>query len=198
MTRRYKQLLTLVMFFVLGTVASVTLADDYHHIDNLALSIQRQTRQLARESYRFRHASQYRHLVQDLSKMQRLAQHIHEVAHHSGNVWHLRSDLAEFDSVLHHVQGLFHQIENAADFGHGHIHGSTRTACRLLHAIEDSTHHIKADVDRLSRGHQRHYGHGSYGASNAYHGRSIGLGGFSLNRNGMVIQNGRLGFNFGF
>ena len=198
MTRRYKQLLTLVMFFVLGTVASVTFADEYQHIDNLALRIQQQTRQLKQESFRFRHTPQYRHLVIDLAEMEQRARHIHDVAHHSTDLHHLERDLSKLDSLLHHVQELFQQIEQSAHFGHGHIHGGTHNVHRLLHSIEDSVHHIQADVDRLSRVRHRHYGHGAYRHYNSHQGRSIGLGGFSLNRNGIVIQNGRLGFNFGF
>jgi len=198
MKRHYKQLLTLVMFFVLGTVASVTFADEYQHIDNLALRIQQQTRQLKQESFRFRHTPQYRHLVIDLAEMEQRARHIHDVAHHTTDLHHLERDLSKLDSLMHHVQELFQQIERSANLGHGHIHGSTQNARRLMRAIEDSVHHIQADVDRLSRSHHRHYGHGAYRSYNAYPGRSIGFGGFSLNRNGMVIQNGRIGFNFGF
>ena len=195
MKRLYKQLLALGTFLAIGTVASITFANDYHHINDLASAIERETRQLARESFRFRHLPQYEHLANDLRGMQRHARRLIDGTRRSGNVWQIRADLARLDSCLHHVENLVRQIEQTC--GIAHIHARNRNLHRLIHSIEDDLHHIQQDLGRINQGcyecrpyERQHY--------NPYQGQSFGFGGFSLNRNGLVIRNGKMGFNIGF
>src|SRR5262245_38903561 len=53
------------------------------HIDDLAATLQRQSRALESEfAAHFRHSAHFRHLISDSREMAGLAAHIHEVAHH--------------------------------------------------------------------------------------------------------------------
>ena len=140
MTFFIKTLATLaVTFTALATSAS---ADTYHHIDQIALTIERQTQQLRREIVHYRHTPEYAHLYADTREIARLAKHMHEVAHHHGSLAHLQADLRTLDSVFHHMEQTFRAAEASAAHGHGHIHGSTSHVRHLLHLIEENIHHI--------------------------------------------------------
>ncbi len=145
-------------------------ADTYSHIDGLAVRLQQYARLLDREfTAHYRHTSQYRHLHADAYQMMRLAEHVHEVAHHQGSLTHLQSDLRQLDRLFHHIEDLVEDIEHhAGGFGdlhghggfHGHIHGNTRHVRRILRAMEDTLHHLQADVDELVEHSHDHHHHG--------------------------------------
>ncbi|TWU14982.1 hypothetical protein Pla52o_55190 [Novipirellula galeiformis] len=124
-------------------------ADTYHHVDQLALQIDRQAKQILSESRHYRHTPEYSHLVADAREMSELADHMHEVAHHRGSLAHLESDLAKLDAQFHHLESLIDQIERRSARGRGHIHGNTAHVKRLLHSIEDNIHHLQADLRSL-------------------------------------------------
>ncbi|MFG0261151.1 MAG: hypothetical protein ACF788_02015 [Novipirellula sp. JB048] len=139
----------------LATVAfsATAAADTYHHVDQLALAIERQAKQLASETRHYRHTPEYAHLVADAHKMAELAEHMHDVAHQHGSLAHLESDLAELDAQFHHFESLIRRIEWRAahrhGHWHGHVHGDTAHVKRLLHSIEDDIHHLQADLRSL-------------------------------------------------
>jgi hypothetical protein len=140
---------TLAAFGLLITCSAPAMADTYHHIDQLALSIDRQAKQIVRESRHYRHTPEYRHLVADAREMCRLADHLHEVAHHHGDLAHLASDLNELDAQFHHLASVFDCIERRAAHGTGHIHGETSHVRALLNSIEDDIHHLQEDLESL-------------------------------------------------
>lgn len=129
--------------------SSSSFADTYSHIDELALSIQRQSLAIERECRHYRHTPEYRHLVTDAREIHELAEHMHEVAHHPGSLAHLESDLRELDSEFHHLESVFDRVEREATHGHGHIHGGTSHVRRLLNSMESSIHHLQEDVRSL-------------------------------------------------
>src|SRR5688572_28728805 len=98
-------------------------ADTYSHIDQLALKIERQAKQLLNESRHYRHAAEYSHLVADAREMSTLAEHMHDVAHQHGSLDHLESDLAQLNAQFHHFESLINQIEWRSAHGDGHVHG---------------------------------------------------------------------------
>lgn len=167
-------------------------ADEYGHIDRLAVRIQNKARLLASETTHYRHTAEYHHLVSDTQEIARLARHIHDVTHFEGNLNHLVSDMSELDQKFHHLEDVFDRIEHDAAYGDGHVHGNTSHVKRLLNSIEDAIHHIQEDIETLQHrvivyrpvysghghgGHGSHgyEGHGSYGRGGYYRGRGIGF-----------------------
>ncbi|TWU04223.1 hypothetical protein [Stieleria varia] len=139
------------LFF--ATLATPSFADTYHHIDEVAVTIERQARLIVEETRHYIHTPEYRHLVSDAQDMCRLASHMHEVAHHHGSLAHLESDLRQLDAEFHHLEGLFDRIEIRAAHGQGHIHGGTGHVRSLLDSIEDNIHHLQDDVRSLRNPH---------------------------------------------
>ena len=124
-------------------------ADTYHHMDQLALSIDQQAKEIVREAHHYRHTPEYRHLVSDARDMCQLADHLHEVVHHHGDLGHVASDVNELDAKFHHLESVFDRIERRAAHGHGHVHGNTSHVRELLISIEDSIHHLQEDLELL-------------------------------------------------
>ncbi|MFK8111603.1 MAG: hypothetical protein AB8B91_05360 [Rubripirellula sp.] len=145
MTTLPKTLAAIALLFT-ATTAS---ADTYHHIDQLALSIERQAKRLVSESRHYRHTPQYRELRDDSRDLARLADHLHDVAHDHGSLAHMESDLFELDAKFHHLESLFDCVERAASYGHGHVHGNTSHVRRLLNSIENDIHHLQEDLRTL-------------------------------------------------
>src|SRR5689334_7064986 len=101
--------------------ASQANAAGYAHIDQLALELQQQSRELYNEfRAHYSHAEHANHLRADAARLYNLAKHIHEVAHFRGSLGHIESDLAEIDSQFHHLENLVDHIEDDAFFGDGH------------------------------------------------------------------------------
>lgn len=140
---------------IVTALSSSAVADTYHHIDELALSIQRQSRELICETRHYRHTPEYRHLVADTRDMYELAAHIHDLAHHHGSIEHLESDVAELDAKFHHLESVFDRVERRAAHGHGHVHGNTAHVKAALNSIEDSIHHLQDDLRSLRGSHRR-------------------------------------------
>jgi len=151
---------TIVTLTGLAVSTGNATAASYRHIDSLARKMMRQSRQLKSEfAFHYRHVSEYRHLIHDANELYRIADHVHDVAHHSGNPYHLRNDLAKLDRLFHHVEGLVHRIEFRARRGrNGHIHGSTNHVDHLIANLEDTLHHLQADVEEMVayRPHRHH------------------------------------------
>ncbi|MGB7323551.1 MAG: hypothetical protein WBD31_01680 [Rubripirellula sp.] len=134
---------------IFATATQTAMANTYHHIDQLALKIERESKQLVYETRHYRHTPEYGHLVSDAREMASLAHHLHDVAHSEGESFHLESDLAQLDAKFHHLESLIDTIEHRAAYGDGHIHGGTSHVKRLLNSIEDSIHHLQDDLRSL-------------------------------------------------
>ena len=139
-----------VLPLLLGTLSAAH-ADTYHYIDGLALTIERQSKQLLRECVHYRHAPEYRQLIHDSIKMSRLADDVHDLARCNGSLAHLESDLAELDVLFYHLQSLVTEIERRAACGHPHRHTPTHTAQiqNLMRSIERNLHHLADGIRQL-------------------------------------------------
>jgi len=204
--------LTVALFAALSvaTLANTVNAAPGSHLDEVALRLQRQAAELNREfRLHFRHTPEFGHLVSDANQIQAKAAHIHRVAHHSGSVWHLRHEVEELDRLFHHMEDVVDRIDRHAAHGIGHIHGHLAHVYDLLDDMEDTLHHLRRDLARITSGRPAHGGwhsnrHGGYvvphsGYHSGYvvprsgHGRGV-----SVSRHGIAISNGRIGFRFGF
>lgn len=151
MTHSITKLTSLFTLLVLTAATTQANADEYRHIDRLAVKIQNTSRQLLRETIHYRHTAEYRHMVADANELYRAAKHIHDVTHFEGNLTHLQIDLNKLDRSFHHVEEVFDRVEHDAAYGNGHVHGNTAHVKRLLKTIEDNIHHIQEDVASLRR-----------------------------------------------
>lgn len=203
MTQSFKFIVSAFSLLFISPISTQVSANEYRHIDQLALKIQRNSKRLLRETKHYRHSSGYRHLVADTQSLYRLAGHIHEVAHFEGNFNHLQRDVRQLDREFHHLESVFERIEHDAIYDIGHIHGNTAHVKRLLNSIEDSIHHLAEDVATIRRrmnrrrpvcdapihiqpirrpvpGHGHGYGYGYRGGRTSYgHGIGISIGGGS-------------------
>lgn len=217
MTHQFTKLACLIAMTAVSAFATHANADEYSHIDRLAVKIRNNARRITRETVHYRHTREYAHMVSDANELYRLADHIHDVTHFEGNLRHLIMDLDQLDRMFHHLEGLFDQVEHNAAYGDGHVHGNTAHVKRLLNLIENDIHHMREDVNILrrrpviipppacqtiynhnrpirlpyngygGRGHGGH-GHGVHGGS---HGRTAAGFGISIGRG-----NSRIQFNF--
>ena len=129
-------------------------ADTYHHIDQLAVSVERQARQLqCAVSSHYRHTPEYGHLIADTRQLARVAEHMHEVAHDHGSLSHLQADLRQVDAAFHHLERTLEHIDEDSFRGHGYIHGSTSHVRRIMQSLEQTIHHLEDDVRSLNRVH---------------------------------------------
>lgn len=144
-----KTITSLFTLLVMSAFAAQGNADEYRHIDQLAVKIQRTAKRLVKETVHYRHTREYRHLVADTNEIYRLASHIHEVTHFEGNLTHLQNDMNGLDRQFHHLEGVFDRIEHNAAYGSGHVHGNTAHVKRLLNSIEESIHHMTIDLQEI-------------------------------------------------
>jgi hypothetical protein len=135
------------------------------HMDDLAIQLKRQTSQLCRNlRFNFRYAPGYGHLYSDAYDMYSLADHIHEVVHHHGDIGHVRHDLEKLDRLFHHFEDLVAGLAFQAPVGHsghGFHHGGieihyghagftrrdVRRLRRVLAAVSVTLHHMQEDID---------------------------------------------------
>lgn len=143
--------LVAVTITIIGSALSGQSAEaaSLQHIDNLAVRLQSQARQLICEfRLHYRHTCDYRHLMSDSYQMYRLAAHIHSVAHYRGSLYHIRSDVNKLDRLFHHLEGLVDHIEYHPHGGH--IHGHTGHVHQMLARMEDTLHHLQEDVRAMT------------------------------------------------
>lgn len=136
-------------------ISGAAFADTYRHIDELAVTVERQARMLEREVSVYRHTAEYGYLLSDTRRLARLAEHMHEVAHERGCLTHLESDLRQLDSAFHHLERTLEHIEEDSFRGHCRVHGSTVHVRRLMHSLELNIHYLQDDVRALNRIRQR-------------------------------------------
>ena len=185
----------LIASFVWGMGSTEVSADEFRHIDQLAVKIQRTTKRLISEVRHYRDTPAYGDLLADSREIYRLATHIHDLSHFHGRLAHMESDLRELDRKFHHLESVFDRVEHDAEFyGDGRIRGNTAHVKRLLNSIADSIHQMRSDIAdirrRMSLGRGDDFCHGprpvyrpSYGLhgsrGNVYGGIGFTIGGGS-------------------
>jgi|GEM_PF-2060373 hypothetical protein len=135
-----------------GLFAGDARADHNETIDELAVSLMRQTAAATREvRFGFRRSPQFKHLYQDVYDMYCAAKHVHDVSHNSPNRQHLLNDVQELDELIHHTQEL---IEEMSGRGNGHAtHGHRgygvpnqyhlRRLNSLMYGIVETVHELQ-------------------------------------------------------
>lgn len=146
------------------------------HIDELAFKLERQTQDVNEELRRYFSATPYyRHLLSDVNQMAVLADHIHDVAHHGGDVRHLQHDVNELDELFHHVEEMIDQMQayrtpyrgvqlGPIRIGHGYQGGYANVyaqrlprLCKLVERVEQTLHHLQADLQALTPVYHDHH-----------------------------------------
>ena len=151
-------------------------AASFDHIDRLALRTQKQAAQLFHEfRIHYRHMPGYRHLMHDARDMYYSASHIHELAHHHGNLLHMKRDLSKLDSLFHRIEDLVDDIEaRVGRCNHHSLHGHRTCGCdvfqrrkghlfSLMRRIEDNIHHLQDDIEEMLRCRHRNHVDHDYG-----------------------------------
>jgi hypothetical protein len=143
-------------------VTSSAQAQSYEHIHRLASRLERQTVEMHREVHaHFRGTPDYVHLDRDVAEMERLARHIHDVAHHRGSIRHLRADVERLDHLFHHIEDVIARLARTRQIG-------PRTLSHFRGVMGDvgaTLHHLRDDLSRMrdhgpSRGHGHPHGGG--------------------------------------
>ena len=147
-------IVALVASFVNGLHAH---AASYEHIDSLALRLQNHAATLYQEFHlHYEHTAEFPHLISDAQNLYFQAARIHELAHCHGSLIYLANELRVLDHSFHHLDKLVHQVELGADFGHiGHVHVPTSHVRRVLKRMQRDIHHLRDDVQKLTRHHHR-------------------------------------------
>lgn len=145
-------------FAALLAGGSTAQAVPYAHVDQLAYRLQKQTQELHREvDIHFRNTPLYAHLHRDIVEMQKLAQHIHEVAHHEGDILHLRADVEKLDQLYHHVETLVAQLARDPRIDNQTI----RHISQEMYQIGQTLHHLRDDLRPVHRPICPYESHGS-------------------------------------
>jgi len=164
-----------IVMAIAGLTSASAQAGTMEHVDELAAQLERQAISINYELRRnFYRSPQYNHLRSDVNEMTQLASHIHEIAHHGGNVRHLRNDVNELDRLFHHVEELIDQMRNYytpwrrtsnnnrhwnnRHWNHGHWNQGhwnpyarrMQRLDRMVERMEDTLHHLQADLNTLA------------------------------------------------
>ena len=150
-------LVATVMGMAIFGAANVAQAQSHEHIHRLAVKLQRQTAEMHAEVHaHFRATPDYVHLDRDVAEMQRLARHIHEVAHRGGSVAHLRADVEQLDRQFHHIEGVINRLAATRQIGPrtlSHFRG-------VMGDVSDTLHHLRSDLARMRDYDAGRYPHG--------------------------------------
>ncbi len=116
----------------------------YYRIDSLALRMERQACVLRREVHaHFRPCPQFAHLDADVAQLERLAQHIHNLAHHRGCISHIRADVEQMDRLFHHIEDLVEGISRS-----GAIHWREVAHLRMaLNRLSFTLHALRNELN---------------------------------------------------
>ncbi len=148
-------------FFVLtsGILTNAASAAD-PHLDDLAFSLRQQAALACQEvRYGFQRSPTFPHLYKDFYNLYSLAEHVHDVAHNSGDLRHLKDDADEIDASFHHAQEMLAQFGAArpVPVRHGCICQTPapagvsgfhlRRLQVLVGQMETTIHHLQEDLD---------------------------------------------------
>lgn len=153
---RLTKLIHATVFASIAMATSGAFADTYHHIDNLALKIQKKAGLLLAETSHYRHTPEYRYLLEDARSLRSVAGHLHTFAVRHGSIHHLEADVRQLDRLFRHTEQTFDRIEIQASRGRGLITGNTRHVKQLLNAMEDCIGLLQNDIRILKRAQIHH------------------------------------------
>lgn len=143
--------LTAFAGLLLGTNAARADHNHFGSVENYAAHLQDHSRELYYElRVHVGYGSSGRHLMSDTAEMYRLASRIRANAHSGWNLESMCRDARRLDSLVHHMEEIVDDLDHG--HGHGHHHGSElRHITRLLRIIEDDTHELVDEIERLER-----------------------------------------------
>ncbi|QDU95449.1 hypothetical protein [Lignipirellula cremea] len=145
--------LTAVVLSLASVVGAGTAkADSYHHIDEMALDLQTQARELQAElNEHYRHTRWYDHLSKDAAEVTALAAELHSQAHYRGSLPRMQAIAARLDALVHHTEEMMGEIEyyQLSRYTRDHIHGDTRHVRSHLKQMASDIHHLESDLQEL-------------------------------------------------
>ncbi len=141
-----KTLIAAVAVIALGVSAETVSANEYNHINRMAVKIRNQTRTLLRETEHYRYTANYRHLVGDSAALRQLAEQTREIARAEGCLDTLAGYVVEMHETFHHLEDLFDNTELLAAHCHGSVKGHTAHVKRLLESIDECICHMQDDI----------------------------------------------------
>ncbi|QDU93942.1 hypothetical protein [Lignipirellula cremea] len=145
--------LTAIVTLLLLSTAQAARADYYDHLDELALDVQLQARQLTQEfGEHYAHTRDIGHLMSDAASLNAQAARLHMMAHLRLAPYQLEAQVDAIDELVHHLERLLSHIESGARFGgfHGHVHGDTRHVQAQMDRLESDVHHLRSDIKALT------------------------------------------------
>ena len=96
-----KILIAAVAVIALGVWAETASANEYNHINRMAVKIRNQTRKLLRETEHYQYTANYPHLVADSAALRQLAEQSREIARNEGCLDTLARYVAEMGRTFH-------------------------------------------------------------------------------------------------
>lgn len=150
-----KSIVTTALILSAGLVANTASAAD-PHLDELAFTLKQQAALACREvRYGFRRTPAFPHLYKDFYELYTLADHVHDVAHHGGDLCHLKDDVNQMDQLFHHTEELVAPFTQPQPIGRGcrppacgevssyHL----RRLQRIMVDMEETLHHLQDDLE---------------------------------------------------
>lgn len=178
-------MLTAIAVAALSASAGVAQADHWDRVDDTAVRLASYMKEIEFEvQAHYRNQPGYAHLLSDAREMAGLADHIHELAHHGANPYHLKADVDKLDRLFHHLEGLIEVMERRTHY-YSHYHHrfapihDTRHVRLLLVRTESLLHLLQAEARVLAPP-----------VYHDHHDHNFGRPGFSFG-------NGRIRFSFG-
>ena len=141
-----KILIAAVAVIAIGISAETASANEYNHINRMAVKIRNQTRKLLRETEHYRHTAHYRHLVGDSAALRQLAEQSREIARDEGCLDTLAGYVAQMHETFYHLENLFDHTELLAAHYHGSVKGHTAHVKRLLESIDECICNMRDDI----------------------------------------------------
>ena len=124
-------------------------ANEYNHINRMAVKIRNQTKTLLKRTEHYVRTTNYRLLVSDTATIRQQAEHIREIARSGCDLDHLAAKVAEMDYTFHHLENLFDNTELLASQCHGSVKGHTAHVKRLLESIDECICNMRDDLEVL-------------------------------------------------
>jgi hypothetical protein len=150
MNRLLKKTIATFTLLITAAFAGQASADTYEHLDDLALLLERQAREVVKETRQhYRKTPEYRYMLEDAKALVQSASHLHDVARRRGSLAHLEADVNDLDATFCHIVKVFDRVEREAAFGNGCIKGGTKHVKRLLDSMQVNIRYMQADIAEL-------------------------------------------------
>lgn len=144
-----KILTAAVAVIAVGVCTDSASANEYNHINRMAVKIRNQTKTLLKETEHYVRTTNYRLLVADTATLRQMAEHVREIAREGCDLDHLATSIAEMNQTFYHLHELFDTTELVAAQFKGSIKGHTAHVKRLLTSIEQCLLNMEQDLDAL-------------------------------------------------